>query len=120
VTHSILSDKQRTLTLDLILRFGSKIKQLNGSDSSGVGYDTQAIAEVSVITNTASAEYIVRCSTVSSRSGAKVSGWDVVGFVDADASDLRNSTLSDASLTSDVRVNGRQKVEAVGSVSTSY
>ena len=59
VTHSILSDKQRTLTLDLILRFGSKIKQLNGSDSSGVGYDTQAIAEVSVISSTVSTKHVI-------------------------------------------------------------
>ena len=59
VTHSILRNKKRTLTLDLILRFGSKIKQFNSSYSSRVGNDTQAIAEVTVVSDTVSTKYII-------------------------------------------------------------
>jgi hypothetical protein len=116
MTHSVLSNEQSTLTLDLVLTLGSQVEQLNSTDSfTSTCKEALSTAsagetrEVAVVASTASTEHVVTLRTVTSCVGAHVTKIDniveVVALEQADTCDLGDTTRGHVTNTTSVTVD---------------
>ena len=64
VTHSILSNEQSALALDLVFRLGSKVKKLDSADTRLVTSNEASSTKVGILACARSTEHVVICVVV--------------------------------------------------------